>query len=116
MKQFCAKSKQKLIIMKKQTFIKDLKQAKKNIGVKSEYICCTLSKEKSVELFCQYKPMAKDYAPEYWRGTISWWSWDNEQDSYVIAEKKRFLTDLIQKVEKMTDKEWNSTLVILKEK
>ena len=114
MKQFCAKSKQKLIIMKKQTFIKDLKQAKKNLGMKSEYICLTLSKEKSVELFCQFKPMAKDYAPEYWQGTIIWWSWDIEQDSYVIAEKKRFLTDLIQKVEEMTDKEWNSTLVILK--
>ena len=102
--------------MKKQTFIKDLKQTKKNIGVKSVFICHTLSKEKSVKLFCQFKPMAKDYAPEYWRGTNSWWDWGYEQNSYVIAEKKRFLTDLIQKVEEMTDKEWNSTIVILKER
>ena len=45
--------------------VKDLKQSKKNIGVKSEYICLTLSKEESVKLFRQFKPMAKDYAPEY---------------------------------------------------
>lgn len=58
--------------------------------------------------------MAESYAPEYWEGTFAWWS--KPYNKSVIAEKKRFLTDLIQKVEEMTDVECNSILGILKEK
>jgi len=57
--------------------------------------------------------MAESYAPEYWNGAFAWWS--EHYIEYVIAEKKRFLTDLIQKVKEMTDVEWNSILEILKE-
>lgn len=94
--------------MKKQTFIKDLKQAKKNIGYINPFICANLELDDSTSN--QWQKI------EYWQGTISWWGWDYEQVSYVIEEKKRFLTDLIQKVKEMTKEEWESILGILKEK
>ena len=104
--------------MKKKQFIKDLEQAKKNIGVKSFFICHTLLKEDSVTLLLHFKPMAKNYAFEYWGGEYSWWLLygDDGEIDFIISEKKRFLTDLIQKLEEMTDKEFESILVILKEK
>lgn len=64
----------------------------KKITINNCFICNNLNPSNVIELGT-YKKMASNYAPEHFNGYYSWW-W-LPSDDYVIAEKYRFIKDLI---------------------
>lgn len=89
--------------MENSAFIKALQKIIDNdlLNNYSEYICHNLNITSRKQLL-KYKDLAKVYALNNWSGLRAWWEYGHEDINYVIAEKYRFIKDLIEIIKTKT--------------